>query len=132
MRTAFLVFGAILQILIASACWAAENTLPHEIGRCIETTITAITDRFGNDVRSPSGETYGTVVKFSNGGSQVSYERETVIVRSKIGDPVKMCLASTPKNCPPGDDRGRIYNTLNLRTGEAWTLSDSQHMCGGA
>jgi hypothetical protein len=38
--------------------------------------------------------------------------------------------SSIPKDCPPGDDRGREYTTTNLRTDEAWTLPDSQQMCG--
>ena len=31
-----------------------------------------------------------------------------------------------------GDQRGRIYQARNLRTGGTWTLPDSQHSCGGA
>ncbi len=52
--------------------------------------------------------------------------------RSRPGDPVRICLVSIPKHCPPGDNRGRTYKTTNLRTHRAWTLPDSEHMCGGA
>jgi hypothetical protein len=41
-------------------------------------------------------------------------------------------LAADPLPCPPGDDRGRVYKTTNLRTRETWTLPDSQYSCGGA
>jgi hypothetical protein len=37
-----------------------------------------------------------------------------------------------PTNCPPGDHRGKLYTTTNLRTEEAWTLPDAEHGCGGA
>lgn len=109
----------------------AEN-LPKKVGQCVETTITAITDRFGKGVMDSPNDSSGTVVKFANGGGQISYDKETAIIRSKIGDKVRICLKSIPTDCPPGDERGKIYNTQNLRTGEAWSLSDSQHRCGGA
>jgi hypothetical protein len=110
---------------------AAKN-LPRKVGECVETTIAAITDRFGKNIMDPSQDSNGTRVGFANGGGQVSYDRETAIVRSRVGDKVRMCLQSVPSDCPAGDDRGKIYNTRNLRTGEAWSLSDSQHRCGGA
>ncbi len=51
---------------------------------------------------------------------------------SRKGDKVYVCLMSILANCPPGDDRGRVYTTTNLRTMESWTLPDSEHSCGGA
>jgi len=51
---------------------------------------------------------------------------------SKLGDRVRLCLVWKPKHCPAGDDRGRIYKALNLRTNEAWQMSESWHSCGGA
>jgi hypothetical protein len=99
------------------------------------TSITEISDRFGKKLSPlPPEDGYdpGTAIDYANEGHQVSYSKETAILRSKIGDKVKMCLVKIPKNCPPGDDRGRVYNTKNLRTGEAWSLADSQHECGGA
>jgi hypothetical protein len=50
----------------------------------------------------------------------------------RSGDKVKLCLVSLPEDCPPGDDRGKIYRATNLRTGESWEAPDSQHSCGGA
>ena len=63
---------------------------------------------------------------------QVSYDEVPDIARSRPGDPIRLCLVSIPKHCPPGDDRGRFYKATNLRTGKSWTLPDSEHMCGGA
>lgn len=113
----------------------ASSSLPQKVGQCVETTIRKISDRFGQTLSpfpSKDGFDPGTSIVYENGGHQVSYAKETSVLRSKVGDRVRMCLVEIPKDCPPGDDRGRVYNTKNLRTGEAWTLSDSQHLCGGA
>ena len=122
----------VLALGFSSNLRAAD--LPNRLGQCVETSIKEIADRFGGKL-SPlppeDGFDPGTTITYANGGYQVSYYKETVIVRSKIGDKVKMCLVEIPKNCPPGDDRGRVYNTKNLRTGEAWSLPDAQHECGG-
>jgi uncharacterized protein YecT (DUF1311 family) len=110
-----------------------DVALPAAVGDCVATTISAIGDRFGERLReAPAANTTGTGISFSNGAYQVSYEWEAAVARSRKGDQVRMCLASIPRKCPPGDERGRKYTTTNLRTGEAWTLPDSQHMCGGA
>ena len=74
----------------------------------------------------------GSEVQFTNGGRQVSYETVPQIDRSRAGDPARMCLVKIPGPCPPGDDRGRVFRTTNLRTGQSWLLPDSEHMCGGA
>lgn len=100
--------------------------LPTEVGECRETKIGLISPRFEAD---PSG---GNSVIMTNGGYGVSYDEVPEIKQSRVGDPVQMCLASVPQNCPPGDDRGREYTITNERTGQSWTLPDSQHGCGGA
>jgi hypothetical protein len=113
----------------------AKSQLPEKLDECTETTIVKITDRFGKPLslaRQQDDFDPGTIIEYGNRGMQVSYERESSIARSKVGDRVVMCLKELPKDCPPGDNRGRVYNTKNLRTGEAWTLADSQHSCGGA
>lgn len=74
----------------------------------------------------------GSWIRFSNNISQVSYEIVPGIQSSQPGDKVLLCLVSIPLNCPPGDDRGRVYSGTNLRTEQAWAEADSQHMCGGA
>jgi len=106
------------------------GTLPTEVGACANTVIAEITSRFQADITADPDD--GSAVNFANGGHQVSYDKVQEIIRSRVGDPVLMCLVSIPEDCPPGDDRGRFYTTTNLRTQESWTLADSQHMCGGA
>jgi uncharacterized protein len=106
------------------------DALPTEIGQCVETVIASITSRFQADINADPND--GSAVSFENGGFQVSYDKEQPIIHSEVGDGVLMCLVSIPKDCPPGDDRGRIYTTTNQRTNESWTLPDSQHSCGGA
>ena len=117
-----------------SAAAQRNAKLPQRVGECVMTAITRIGDRFGGDLGPAAKQDFdpGTSVEFANSGYQVSYERESVIARSRVGDKVRMCLVSIPQDCPPGDARGRIYTTTNLRTGEAWTLPDAQHSCGGA
>jgi hypothetical protein len=107
---------------------ARADTLPTRVGACSESTISFVGGRLEGDNNFESG----TAVQFDNGGVQISYDREEGVVNSRIGDPVRICLASIPEGCPPDDDRGRVYVTTNLRTGDSWEMPDSAHMCGGA
>jgi hypothetical protein len=104
---------------------AEAASLPTVVGTCSETAIEEIGTRLG----TPDS---GSVVSFVNGGVQISYDPVPGIINSQAGDPVNVCLVFVPEDCPPGDDRGKIYRTTNLRTGESWELPDSQHSCGGA
>ena len=109
--------------------------LPTKIGECINTSIVGITDRFGAPL-SPyldsSGFDSGSAADFKNGGHVVSYSKEPFLLNSRTGDRVKMCLVSIPQDCPPGDDRGREYRIINMRTRDSVVMADAQHMCGGA
>jgi hypothetical protein len=116
---------ALVAILPALGGRARAEGLPTEIGECSETTIAEIGYRLGD----PDS---GSAIGYANGGSQVSYDTIPEIHRSRVGDPVKLCLVSLPEDCPPGDDRGKVYSAANLRTGESWEAPDSQHSCGGA
>ena len=107
---------------------ARAEDLPTQVGACSQTTISFIGGRLEGDQNFETG----TTVQFDNGGVQISYEREEGVVNSRVGDPVRICLVSLPEDCPPGDDRGKVYATTNLRTGAQWEMPDSQHMCGGA
>jgi hypothetical protein len=108
------------------------SQLPGKIGECAETTITSITDRYGEDLapRAKKGSDPGTIVRFSNSGAQVSMRRENSVAHSQVFDKVSMCLVEVPKECP-GDLRGRIYRTTNLRTKESWSLANDVKNCGG-
>jgi hypothetical protein len=109
------------------------SLLPGKVGECADTTITSITDRYGDDLTpagSKKGTDKGTIVRFSNSGVQVSLEKERAVARSQIFDKVNMCLVAVPKDCPAGDARGRVYKTTNLRTGESWSLANDVRSCG--
>lgn len=111
----------ILQISVARA-----DRLPTAVGRCSETTVKRTGSRLSGQPDS------GSVIEYANGGVQISYDVIAGIRHSAPGDRVKLCLVSVPKNCPPGDNRGRVYRATNLRTDESWQAPDAQHMCGGA
>jgi hypothetical protein len=108
------------------------SQLPRKVGECAETTITSITDRYGEDLppRAKKGADPGTIVRFSNSGVQVSLRRENSIIHSQVFDKVNMCLVEVPQECP-GDLRGRVYRTTNLRTKESWNLANDIKNCGG-
>jgi hypothetical protein len=74
----------------------------------------------------------GSAINYTDGGYQVSYDNEPGIENSNIGDKVRLCLTYIPTDCPPGDNRGKIYKVTNLRTGTTWELPDAEHLCGGA
>ncbi|MGV3553506.1 hypothetical protein [Rhizobium sp.] len=113
---------------LATFAPAQADDLPTQVGACSESTIKLVGGRLEGD---DAFET-GTAVLFDNGGVQISYDRVDPVINSRVGDAVRICLVSLPQDCPPGDDRGKIYETTNLRTGESWQMPDSQHMCGGA
>jgi uncharacterized protein len=110
------------------------KNLPGQAGKCTTTKIASISRRFGDELKPPSDEldSSGSTVSFANGGYQVSYSYISAIADSHIGDELLICLVSLPKDCPPGDDRGKFYSATNLRTKGSWLLPDAQHMCGGA
>jgi len=115
----------------ADAPKGADQPMPAKIGDCAVTHIAELTTRFGEplDTADPSA---GSAVAFTNGGGLVSYGREEGLANSAVGDPVAVCLMSIPRDCPAGDDRGRVYYGIDLVRQGTWVLPDSQHMCGGA
>lgn len=128
-----LALAAVLALpFLAGSGSAAADPLPTRIGQCTRTMIAKIGQRLEDSSTGRTIPGSGSAVNFANGGYQVSYDEVPPINRSRPGDPVRMCLVSLPQNCPPGDNRGRVYKTTNLRTRGSWTLPDSEHMCGGA
>ncbi len=96
---------------------------------CADTFISKIAYRLEGEDAASSGSS----VTYQNGLYGVSYDYVPAISkRSKVNDPVKVCLISKYANCPKNDERGKTYRTTNLRTLETWELDDSSHMCGGA
>jgi hypothetical protein len=130
-RTSLLISAALMApSLIPSTGLAAS--LPAAVGHCSESTIAKIGERLEDGQTGKPVPGSGSAVSFANRGYQVSYEEEPAIQHSKVGDRVLICLVKLPENCPPGDHRGRIYTTTNLRILESWTLPDAEHSCGGA
>ncbi|WP_247032184.1 MULTISPECIES: lysozyme inhibitor LprI family protein [unclassified Neorhizobium] len=117
--------------IIAAGRAKPSPTLPQKIGQCAVTNVTAVHPRVGQDPVKDEDYNSGTGIEYANKGYQVSYAREEALIASKPGDKVTMCLISTPKRCPAGDDRGREYFVTNARTGQSWAMADSQHACGG-
>jgi len=109
-----------------------EKRLRASVSRVGQCQVTRIED-IGPRLQRVEGEPpNGTSVGFANGVWQVSYRPVPSIWASRVGDPARTCLISIPRDCPPGDDRGRVYETTNLRNGARWRLSDSSHECGAA
>lgn len=127
-----LALTAAFALVQLDAAAASAQRRPHypiaRVGQCVNSRITAIHARLEGDPNFESG----VGVELANGIYGVRYESVRAVRRSRVGDRVRTCLVSIPRGCPPGDDRGRMYRTTNLRTRQAWTLPDSQHMCGGA
>ena len=105
---------------------------PAALGRCAFTTIAWVGQRLGDGSGRPIVPSPGSALTLANGVRGVAYDDVPAVQKSRIGDRVMTCLAKLPRHCPPGDRRGKWYTTTNLRTDEAWTLPDAEHMCGGA
>ncbi len=111
---------------------ANGNVFP-KVGTCHETTITGIGPRLDTTPGTNNGpDSSGTSVDYADNSGGVSYDLEPEIVKSKVGDHVKVCVVELPTECPKGDNRGVVYSAVNERTGGTWKLPDSQHSCGGA
>ena len=122
----------VLAITFALAPLALAGGLPVRIGQCATTTVKKVETRLADGATNQPMPGSGSAIELENGGYQVSYDQVPAVDRSRPGDPVRMCLVSIPRHCPPGDDRGRVFKTTNLRTRGSWSLPDSEHECGGA
>lgn len=116
---------------LANGKQGASKRMPDQVGECVETRISNITTRFGDPV-DYSNMDAGTSVEYANGGRVVSYDRGQGLFDAKAGQRAVLCLLTIPYDCPAGDDRGRLYYTLDVDTKGEWILTDTQHMCGGA
>ncbi|MGD0024294.1 MAG: hypothetical protein ABSC37_06640 [Xanthobacteraceae bacterium] len=118
--------GLAVSLVALGALSAAATPLPRSVGQCSVTTIKQVESRLQGMPNS------GSAVSYDNGGYQVSYDIIPAMAASRPGDAVRLCLVSIPRNCPPGDARGRVYRATNLRSGGTWTAADAEHSCGGA
>ncbi len=105
---------------------------PVQVGKCADTFIKTVGTRLVDGSTGAPIEGSGTSVELTNGIYLVSYDEVPTLKQAIVGEKVNVCLVSIPKNCPPGDNRGRTYRLFNYRTRQTVTLPDSQHMCGGA
>ena len=105
--------------------WPASK--PH----CQNTTVKVATTRLEADGRPVYDS--GVAIVFANGVTAVDYQPgNPIAMRERAGDKVQTCLYSVPKNCPPGDDRGKVYRTYDYRLHAAYYLPATEHSCGGA
>lgn len=74
-----------------------------------------------------------STISFADGRGQYgAYAFVPGIERSRVGDPVRLCLVALSVGCPVRDDRGRVYRVTNLRTHDTWEVPEHEHDCGGA
>ena len=119
----------------------AKN-FPKKVGECVDSVIDDKTTRFEGAV---PGDTGGEVsISFQNGiilyitkvdALSSSENADKYMYSTKDfakGDRVKLCLTELPKDCPPGDDRGKIYLVQNYKNKKKFSGVDAWHMCGGA
>lgn len=66
----------------------------------------------------------------SEASQPISLEQARALFRPR--DAISLCLEFTPHDCPPGDERGRIYSLLNRRTGISVAGHYGRNGCGGA
>jgi hypothetical protein len=110
----------------------AAPAVPAKLFDCVHTRIAKIETRLYDGKTNTPVPGSGSAVSFTNGLYQVSYDQIPAIDKASAGDPIFICLVELPKDCPPGDNRGKVYTATDLLTEQSWTLADSEHMCGGA
>lgn len=111
---------------------ATESAPLTRIGQCTNTSVAKLGTRLGDEDANESVPGSGTAIWFANNIYLVAYETIPQAEASRPGDKVKMCLTHIPSDCPPGDDRGKVYTVTNMRTKQRFTMADSSHECGGA
>jgi uncharacterized protein len=121
------------QVAWLSSGASMPATLPRAPGKCSLSRIQQVGTRLG-DGTQPVGDDpgSGSAVIEANKAMQVFYDQIPDIDHSRAGDAALVCLIDLPHDCPPGDDRGKVYGVANLRTRGAWSGPDAEHLCGGA
>jgi len=120
------LFAALAALSLSPLPAEAAGAVPTKVGQCVATKIKEIATRLEGVADS------GSLVVYANGIVGESYDTIAQITKARVGDKITLCLTSLPKNCPPGDDRGKFYSAVDLRTHGKWNLPDAEHMCGGA
>lgn len=120
----------------------ASSGLPVRIDECVTTQLVDKNTRFdGAKPGEVGGEVY---VSFANQvGLYITsiphlapgVDPDAYMARTQDfarGDKVRLCLVSLPEDCPPGDDRGKVYSVSNLKNQMSFIGIDAWHTCGGA
>ena len=99
-----------LAIFLMPTMVPAANTskVLSKLGKCARTTIKVISQRLEDGRRHQSMPNSGSAMILANDVYGVSYDQVTALNESKVGDPVYTCLVKFPRNCPPGNHRGKI------------------------
>jgi len=122
-----LLLAALVAVSLAvPALPATAAPALTKVGQCVATTIKQKMTRLDGVPDS------GDAVQYGNGIYGVTYDQVPELEAAHVGDHVKLCLTSLPKDCPKGDDRGKTYKATDVRTHKSWELPDAEHMCGGA
>lgn len=123
---------AVVALLLVVTTPALAAGMPSHLSQSVRTKVLRVEERLINGSTGQPILGSGCAITFANGGYQGGYEQLPAVDGSRPDDPVKICLVSIPRGFPPRDKQGVTSRTTNLRTHGAWTLSDSEHSCGGA
>jgi len=119
-----LLFSIFTLLQIKPVIAASEPTTANT---CANTFVSYV----GSRLEGVSAREAGSAITFTNRLYSDSYNYQEY-GGSKKGDEVTLCLLSIPKNCPRGDDRGKVFSVTNRRTELSFTISKGHHLCGGA
>ena len=117
---------ACLALILGAEPGIAADKVPTRVGQCVQTTIAQLTSRLEGVPDS------GDAIVYGNDIYGVDYGTVEGMKGARVGDRIKLCLTALPKDCPPGDERGKVYRATDARTHKSWELPDAEHMCGGA
>ena len=119
-----------------------SSALPKKVGQCADMAIQDKVTRFegavageaGGEVNVQLSDELGLYLLSIAGLSESANLDKYMYATSDFakGDKVKVCLIQLPKDCPKGDDRGKIYKVTNYKNKKSFTGVDSWHSCGGA
>lgn len=126
----------------ATSTPARSSGLPVRVGECVTTQIVDKSTRFdGATPGEAGGEVYVSfTIKVGLYISEIPHlapnaNPDAYMARTQdfaLGDKVRLCLVSLPEDCPPGDDRGKVYSVANLKNNLSFIGIDAWHTCGGA
>lgn len=109
---------------------AFAKQVPSKPAECVKTRISGIYRENPEPMTSSNAAIGISSAGYENGGA--AYAADAGLLGAQVGQPVVQCLISRRYDCPAGDDRGKVFYTLDLVTKRSWIAPDSEHSCGGA